>query len=184
MYNSIVIKILWSQGISLSDVLIYIGTILIGFELVRKINRFELMLVLVAVWPISPIINAFPTTEQQRARFKWKKIIKSFSIIKFVYTVLLLPILLPISLIALLAFIITELINAIEKLLNIFWYKLIHRFEKAMRKFAGILIQREKRYHGLQARSVVRTLQNEKIPFLPIIGIALIIIGVFLKIHY
>ncbi len=166
----------------IEDILIYAGTILIGFELLRKINRFELMLTLIVVWPLSPLINAFPTTQAQRARFKWRLIFKKFSLVKLFYTILLLPLLLPLSLVSLLAYIFTELVNSIEKLLNIVWKRLITRFEKASRKFAGILIQRTKRYHGLSARAVVAKMKEQTIPFLPIIGIILILISLFIRI--
>jgi hypothetical protein len=181
--NTITISLIWNT-ISISDPLIYIGTILIGFELVRKINRFELILILIAAWPLSPIVNAFPTSEQQRARFKWKKLIKSFSVLKLLYAILFLLLLSPVSIFSFLVYILTELINAIDKLLSILWRRLIKKYEKASRKFAALIIQREKRYRGLSAAAVVRTMQNEQIPFLGTIGILLVIIGVLLKYLY
>ena len=178
--NTIIIHLIWNP-ISISDLLIYIGTILIGFELIRKINRYELILILIAAWPLSPIINAFPTTEQQRARFKWKKLIKSFSIIRFLYAILFLLLLSPITIFSFLFYILTELINAIDKLLGMLYYRLITKYQKASRKFAAIMIQREKRYHGLSAAAVVKNMQEEKIPFLATIGIMVLIIGVIMK---
>ena len=162
-------------------VLIYVGTMLIGFEFVRKLNRLELMLVLIAVWPISPIINAFPITARQREKFKWSNISKSFSLLKMIYTIILLPFLVPLSLISLLAYIFTELLNAVDKLLNLLWKRLITRYEESSRKFAGILIERTKRYRGLSSKGAVREMKNRKIPFLPVIGIILITIGLVMR---
>jgi hypothetical protein len=163
-------------------VLTYAGTMLIGFEFVRKLNRLELMLVLIATWPISPLINAFPTTARQREQFKWHNIVESFSLLKTIYAIILLPFLIPLSLISLLAYIFTVLINTIDELLNLLWKLLITRYEKASRKFVGILIERIKRYRGLSSKGVVREMKNRKIPFLPVIGIILITIALIMYI--
>jgi hypothetical protein len=179
--NTITIYMI-SNYVSISDILIYIGTILIGFELLRKINRFELMLILIVAWPLSPIINAFPITKQQRNRFKWKKLIKSFTLIKLLYAILFLIVLSPLSIFSLLLYMLTELINAIDKLLGILWQRLIKKYQKASRKFAAIIIERVKRYHGLSAAAVVRNMLNEKIPFLATIGIVLLIVGLLIKV--
>jgi hypothetical protein len=62
------------------------------------------------------------------------------------------------------------------------WYRLITRNERFSRKFVAILIQNIKRYRGLSPKSVVNQMKNEKIPFLPAIGIILIIVAFFLNI--
>jgi hypothetical protein len=171
---------IWQTPLRIEDVFVYIGTMLIGFEFIRKINRFEVILMLIFFWPISPVVNAIPTTPAQKARFRWNRIIRSLSKTKIVYSIILLLIFWPLSLVSLTIFIFTELIKAIDKLLNLAWNCLITRYETFSRKMVGFLIQNIKRYRGLSSRAVVRRMKEEQIPFIPIFGIILIIIALFM----
>ena len=135
---------------------------------------------LIAVWPVSPIVNAFPTTERERERFKWRDALKSTSALKTLYMILLLPLLIPLSLTSLIAYVITELVNAIDNSLNWLWRKLISRFKNASIKFARILIESRKRYRGLSPKKVFEEMKYRKIPFLPIIGIILITVALIM----
>jgi len=160
--------------------LTYVGTMLIGFEFVRKLHRLELMLLLIATWPVSPIVNVFPTTERERERFKWQSFLKSISVLKIIYMILLLPLLTPLSLMSLIAYMITELVNAIDNGMNWLWRVLISRFKDSSMKFARIVIEKNKRYRGLSPKRVFEEMKYRKIPFLPIIGIILITVALIM----
>jgi len=180
--NAIDISGIVQTSVSVETILVYIGTILVGFEFVRKIDRLQVILVLVATYPLKHAINAFPTTPEQREGFKWRKAIKSISGLKTFYTIILLIPLLPLSIVSLLAFLFTTLINSIDDLLNYLWRKLNIKFKDTSKKIASLLIQRIKRYHGLQPKSVVEKMIDTKIPFIPVIGITIILISFFMYI--
>jgi len=161
-------------------ILTYVGTMLIGFEFVRKLNRLELMLLSIAVWPISPIINAYPMTEREREHSKLRSFLKSISFLDIIYTMLLLPLLAPLSLMSLIAYLLTELVNAIDNGMNWLWRVLISRFKNTSVKFVRIAIEKNKRYRGLSPKKVFEEMKYRKIPFLPIFGIILISVALFM----
>jgi hypothetical protein len=171
--SDIVIKIF--PPTTTQDFLVYIGTFLVGFEFVRNVDRLQVMLVLLILSPIRHFVNAFPITKEQKEGFKWRKALKSMSFLSSFYATILLPVLIPVSIISLAIFLVTTFINGINDLLNYLWRRLLVQFKDIAKKIAYILIIKNKRYSGLQPHAIFDQMLKTKIPFIPIIGISLII---------
>lgn len=178
--SSVQVTLVWHHGLQWTDLLVYIGTILIGFEFIRKINRLEVILLLIAAWPLGPIINAFPMKLSQRE--KYLAIIRNERglLLKLFYAILLISLFSPLILLFLILFLVTEMVNWFDKLLNASWVKVINRFEGSARKIAGKIIETRKQYRGLSPKAVVREMKNP-IPFLPVLGITLIIVAFIIQ---
>jgi hypothetical protein len=168
---------------TLGDIFTYIGTFLVGYEFVRKLNRLELMLVLVAAWPIGFFIDLFTMFwKKQKIKkkpFSWKYLFQ------IIYSLIFIIIFLPCSLLSVLFALIVELLNNINSGLNWLWGKIIARFRPVLRQVTIYTLERlnkkYKRYRGIQPKKVVDEIQYREIPFLPIIGIVLITLGLCLN---
>ncbi|OGN95127.1 MAG: hypothetical protein A2Y89_02865 [Chloroflexi bacterium RBG_13_51_18] len=170
------------NSISVEATLVYIGTFLIGFEFIRKIDRIQVILSLLILSPFKHAANAFPITRQQRQGYKFRNAIKKITWLHIFYFLILLPLLLPLSLLSLIPFLITTFLSVIDNLLNYLWRKLITNFKDIAKKIATILIEKNKKYHNLQPKPVVELMINTKIPFIPVVGIILILVSFFMYI--
>ena len=156
-------------------VLAYIGTMLIGFEFIRKLTKFQTLLCLVAAWPFGPLINAFPLTEHEREIFKSQK--QKFTI-KFIfgmiYGILLIIFLMPLTVISFVVNLVIGLINTFNQVLNLLYRRSIERFRPFSMKLANMIIRMHKRYEGLSAEEVIKNVKETEVPFPPIVGVILI----------
>ncbi len=167
--------------LSVSDLLIYIGTLLIGFEFVRKLNKLELMLVLIAAWPIAPIVNRFPKLLRKKP-IDWNKHSNKIKPQKMSYSILFIIFLLPVSIISFVLFLLFESLNDFNKILNWLWRKILGRFRPMTKVVAKLTVEKVKRYRGISVREVVDEIQYREIPFLPIVGIILVIISFIMQV--
>ena len=177
---SLDITIVWNPSITIEDLLVYIGTILVGFEFVRKLNRLELMFVLIAAWPLGSMLDIFSAL-RRRKRIDWSRFNRRQKMLKILYGLILIIILCPVTIISIVLALVVEALNDFNKLLNWLWRKIMFRFRGITREVAILIIEKIKRYRGLSVRKVVDEVHFREIPFWPIIGIILITIGLILK---
>ena len=164
-------------------VLAYTGTMLIGFEFIRKIKNLQAMLVLIAAWPFSAFINAFPFTEHERKIFKSQQFALNFKFIfEMIYGILFILLWIPLTLIFSAINLVIDLINAFNKILNIFYRNAIERFRPFSMKLARMIIKKYKRYEGISVEEVIKNIKETEIPFPPIVGVTLITIAFIMQI--
>lgn len=158
-------------------VLAYAGTMLIGFEFIRRIRNVQMMLVLVAAWPLASLINAFPVTQKGRASSQWRRSLSSVSKFKMLYGVLMVVILLPVTVLSLIVYLVTELVNVPHRVANLLYRMSLDRFQPFSMKLTRLIIERNKMYKGISPKKVVENMKGTELPFLPIVGVILITIA-------
>lgn len=160
-------------------VLAYVGTILIAFEFIRKFRDLQALVALLFGWPFRQFINQI--TSAGRKSTKVKKI-KCPSVVLLTLYALLIPVMLLLT-------IVFYLINLIVAILEDF-HNLVNRSYLAARKeyrptygfLTRILLRSSERYKGITEQKVIKKLQEREIPVLPIIGVILITVALFMQI--
>ena len=162
--------------------LAYAGAMLIGFEFIRKLRNFQTMLVLLAVWPLSPLLNAFPVTEKERTSSQWRRSLTSMSKFKVLYGVLMVVMLLPVPVLSLTVYLVTELVNIPHRVVNLLYRMSLDRFQPFATKLTRLIIERNKMYKGISSKKVVENMKKTELPFLPIVGVILITIAFIMQV--
>ena len=160
----------------------YIGTMLIGFEFIRKLRNLQTMLVLIAVWPLNSLLNAFPVTEKERTSSQWRRSLSSMSKLKVLYGVLMVVVLLPVTVLSLTVYLVTELVNIPHRVANLLYRMSLDRFQPLSMKFTRLIIERNKMYKGVSPKKVVENMKATELPFLPIVGVILITIAFLMEV--
>ncbi len=165
-------------------VLAYIGAVLIALEFVRGakiISGFKSLQALVGMllaWPFRPYLNAIGS---QRNPLKIPVIKTPLLILLIIYALIFLIIMLPITVVFYLFYFIIAPLELIHFGVN----KLYFISHKGYRPTYGFLtrttLNSSKRYKNITEKQVINELQKKEIPILPIIGLILITIALFME---
>ena len=166
-------------------VLTYIGTLLIALEFVRGarlikgIKKLQALVGMLLAWPFKPYLNAM-SSERKSAKVKEPK---GYSAILFIIGALLfLIITIPITV----AFYVLYFIISPLELIHIWVNKLYLSSQKEYRPTFGFWTRFTLKIHKAPKKvteeRVIKELQKGEIPVLPIIGVVLITIALFMQI--
>jgi len=166
-------------------VLAYIGAILIALEFVRGakiISGFKSLQALVGMllaWPFRPYLN---TIGSQRKSFKIPVIKTPLAILLFIYALIFLIIMLPITAVFYLFYFIIAPLELIHFGVNKLYFTSKRGYRPTYGFFTRIVLNSSNRYKGISEKQVIDESQKREIPILPIIGVILITIAFVMQI--
>ena len=162
--------------------LAYTGTMLIAFEFVRKIRDFQTILVLIAVWPLNRLLNAYPFTKKERRRFKSEQYFNMMSVMQLIFGAIIIVLLLPLTILFFTINIIISIMDTFQQILNYLRRKSLDKFYPLSIKITSLIIRSNKRYKGVSPQVVIKNIKETELPFMPIIGVILITIAFIMQI--
>lgn len=158
--------------------LTYVGTVLIAFEFIRKFKDLQAFVALLFGWPFRQFINAMYAG---RKSTKGKKV-KEPSLILVVLYALLIPVMLLLTIVFYLINLVIAILEEFHNLVNRFYLSARKEYRPTYGFVARILLRSSERYKGITEKQAIKEVEKREIPVLPIAGVILITISLFMQI--
>ncbi|PPD57589.1 hypothetical protein [Dehalogenimonas etheniformans] len=152
--------------------LAYIGTLLIAFDIVRKVSNLDAVLGMSFMYPVTSLVKKHDS---------WVKGNPVKEIIFWLGVLIVLTIFgaltLVISTLLKIIWVITLTLNAFHNSVNKYRFKLYKEYDPYVKKSARLILDAAGDRNPKHEAKVIRTIKLDELPIIPIIGIVLLTIS-------
>jgi hypothetical protein len=159
-------------------VLAYVGTILIAFEFIRKFKDLQAFVALLFGWPFRQFINAMYAGRKSTRGQK----VKEPSLILVVVYALLIPVMLLLTIVFYLINLVVAIPEEFHNLVNRFYLSAKKEYRPTYGFVTRMTLRSSERYKSITEKQAIDEIQKREIPVLPIAGVILITIALFMQI--
>ena len=162
-------------------VLTYIGSVLIAMEFVRKFTDLLALMGMLVGWPVSQYMSEDGLIGLSKA-YKFSKL---KVIARLILSLILAVLTLPLTVVFYLIWLIILVLNSFHNRVNAFYSegkKRYHDIYMFMIRYALAAMYGKKKIVGINEQKVMKHIEKQEIPILPIIGIILITIAFVIEI--
>jgi hypothetical protein len=168
--------------ITTADILVYIGTILIAMEFIRKFTKIQALMGMIIGWPLSGFLKDKGIPNLMSA-YKTHKVNIA---LRMALSMILAIITLPLTISFYIIWFMVLCLNSFHNLINKLYFEGQNRYKDFLSMIIGInlfahRINNNEKYSKLNETMVIEELKKGDIPIIPIIGIILIIISFIMQ---